>query len=99
MVHVTVAMSLSGCHVTSCNVAPLVSVKRLGGVLYLLTWPGHDLAPILVIVALSQALDGGGGWVMLSMVVVEGRSSDVALFEPQLPHLGSQVQGMGYMVL
>ena len=50
----------------------LVSVKRQGGFV-LLTCPGHDLATIIIVVALWRALDGGGGWVAWSMVVVVGR--------------------------
>ena len=38
--------------------------------LYLLTWAGHNLVTISVVVALWQALDGRGGWVALMMVVV-----------------------------
>ena len=38
--------------------------------LYLLTWAGHDLITVSVIVALWQALDRRGGWVASTMVVV-----------------------------
>ena len=71
VVHVTVVASLSGCHVASCDVAPLVGVSEAAGrgVVWL-TWAGHDLAAVVVvIVALWQALNGGGGWVVWSMVV------------------------------
>ena len=50
----------------------LVSMKRRGGVV-LLTWAGHDLAAVIVVIALWLALDGGGGWVAWLMVVVVGR--------------------------
>ena len=73
--HVTVVASSSGCHVTSCDVAPLVGVnEEAGRGVVVLTWSGHDLAAIIVIIALWWALDGGGGgWVASSMVVVVGR--------------------------
>ena len=68
-----VALS-SGCHVASCDVAPLVGVnEEAGRGVVLLTWAGHNLATIIVVVALWRALDGGGGWVASSMVVVVGR--------------------------
>ena len=75
---------------------------------HLLTWDGHDLATLSVVIALWRSLDGGGGWVASSMVVVDGLrrrwwwwegSNDVATFEPRLPHLGSHVLGVGYIVL
>ena len=93
MVHVMVVASLSGCHVASCNVAPLVGVnEEVGRGVVLLTWAGHDLAAVM------SSLRCGGR----SMVVVdglrcqcwwwwEGRSNDVATFEPCLLHLGSHV--------
>ena len=70
VVHVTVVTSSSGCHVTSCDMAPLVSMMRLGGVLCLLTWAGHDLAALIVVIVLWWALNGGGGWVASLMLVV-----------------------------
>ena len=76
----------------------LVSVKRRGGVV-LLTWAGHDLAAVIVVVALWRALNGGGGWVAWSMVVVVGKkkqrcgngSATVAAF-------GEPHAKVGYMV-
>ena len=74
VVCVTVVALSSGCHVTSCDVAPWVGVnEEAGRGVVLLTWAGHDLAAVIVVVALWRALDGGGGWVALSMVVVVGR--------------------------
>ena len=55
--------------VATCNVAPFMSMRRLGGVLCLLTWAGHNLSTV---VALWWALDGGGGWVASLMLVVVG---------------------------
>ena len=67
-------VSLSGCHVASCDVAPLVSVnEEAGRGVVLLTWAGHDLAAVIIVVALWRALNGGGGWVASLMVVVVGR--------------------------
>ena len=51
---------------------PVVSIRRLGGVLQLLTWAGHDHVTVSAVVALWQALDGDVGWVG-SMMVVVGR--------------------------
>ena len=66
-----VVASSSGCHVASCDVAPLVGVnEEAGRGVVLLTWAGHDLATVI---ALWRALNGGGGWVALLMVVVVGR--------------------------
>ena len=74
VVRVMVVMSLSGCLVASCDVAPLVGVnEEVGRGVVLLTWAGPDLAAVIVVVALWQALDGGGGWGVLSMLVVVGR--------------------------
>ena len=71
---VTVVVLSSGCHVASCDVAPLVGVsEEVGRGVVWLTWAGHDLATVVVVVALWRALDGGGGWVAWSMVVVVGR--------------------------
>ena len=70
VVCVMVVASSSGCHIASCNMAPLVSMKRLEGVLCLLTWAGHDLAAIIIIIELWQVLNGGGGQVASSIVVV-----------------------------
>ena len=93
----TVVALLSGCHVASCNMAPLVGVnEEAGRGFVLLTWAGHDLAAVIVIVACGRR----------SMVVVdglrrrwwwwwEGRSNDVATFEPRLPHLGSHMPRWG----
>ena len=54
--------------------APLVGInEEAGRGVVLLTWVGHDLATISVVVALWQVLDGGGGWAVLSMLVVVGR--------------------------
>ena len=47
-----------------------LSMTRLGGMRHLLTWDGHDLATLSVVVALWRSLDGGGGWVASLMVVV-----------------------------
>ena len=69
-----VVVSSSGCHVASCDVAPLVGVnEEAGRGVVLLTWAGHNLANVIIIIALWQALNGGGGWVALLMVVVVGR--------------------------
>ena len=93
VVCVTVVASSSGCHIASCDVAPLVSVnEEAGRGVVLLTWAGHDLAAIM------SLLRCGGR----SMVVVdglrcrwwwwwEGRSNNVAMFEPRLLHLGGHV--------
>ena len=70
VVCVMVVASSSGCHIASCNMAPLVSMMRLGGVLCLLTWAGHDLAALIVVIVLWRALNGGGGWVASLMLVV-----------------------------
>ena len=43
VVCVTVVASSSGCHVASCDVAPLVGVnEEAGRGVVLLTWAGHD---------------------------------------------------------
>ena len=69
-----VVVSSSGCHVASCDVAPLVGVnEEAGRGVVLLTWAGHNLAAVIAVIALWRALDGGGGWVALLMVVVVGR--------------------------
>ena len=74
VVCVTVVASSSGCHVASCDMAPLVGVnEEAGRGVVLLTWAGHDLAAVIIVFALWWALDGGGGWVASSMVVVVGR--------------------------
>ena len=66
--------SSSGCHVASCDVAPLVVVnEEAGRGVVLLTWAGHDVATVIVVVVLWRALDGGGGWVALLRLVVVGR--------------------------
>ena len=71
VVRVTVVTSLSGCHVASCNVAPLVGVnEEVGRGVVLLTWAGHDRAAIIVVVVLWRALNGDGGWVASLMLVV-----------------------------
>ena len=71
VVCVMVVMSSSGCHVASCDVAPLVGVnEEAGRGVVLLTWAGHNLAADIVVVALWWALNGGGGWVVSLMVVV-----------------------------
>ena len=63
VVCVTVVASSSGCHIASCDVAPLVSVnEEAGRGVVLLTWAGHDLAAIM------SLLRCGGR----SMVVVDG---------------------------
>ena len=63
--------SSSGCHIAASDMAPgLVSVNEVGGMGHLLTWTGHNLATLSVVVALWQSLDGGGGQVVLTMVVV-----------------------------
>ena len=97
VVHVMVGALSSGCHVASCDVAPLVGVnEEAGRGVVLLTWAGHDLAAVIVVVVCGGRL----------MVVVdglrrrwwwwwEGRSNDVATFEPRLPHLGSHVLRWG----
>ena len=74
VVHVMVVALSSGCHVASCDVAPLVGVNEevRRGIVWL-TWAGHNLAAIIVIIALWQALNGGGGWVASLMLVVVGR--------------------------
>ena len=73
-VRLAVVVSSSGCHVTSCDVAPLVVVNEEAGKgVVLLTWAGHDVAAVIVMVALWRALDGGGGWVASSRLVVVGR--------------------------
>ena len=73
-VRVAVVASSSGCHIASCDVAPLVVVnEEVGRGVVLLTWAGHDMAAIIVVVALWRALDGGGGWVASSRLVVVGR--------------------------
>ena len=74
VVRVTVGASLSGCHIASCNVAPLVGVnEEVGRGFVWLTWAGHDLATVIIIVVLWRALNGGGGWVAWLMLVVVGR--------------------------
>ena len=96
VVCVTVVMSSSGCHIASCDVAPLVGVnEEVGRGVVLLTWAGHDLAAIIVIVACggcSMVVDGlrrrcWWWW--------EGRSNNMATFEPWLLHLGSHVLRWG----
>ena len=73
-VRLGVVASSSGCHVPSCDVAPLVVVnEEAGRGVVFLTWAGHDVAAVIVVVALWRALDGGGGWVASSMLVVVGR--------------------------
>ena len=73
-VHVAVVASSSGCHIASCDVAPLVGVtEEAGRGVVLLTWAGHDMAAVIVVIALWRALNGGGGWVASSMLVVVGR--------------------------
>ena len=73
-VHLAVVASLSGCYVASCDMAPLVVVnEEVGRGVVLLTWAGHDVAAVIVVVALWQALHGGGGWVASSRLVVVGR--------------------------
>ena len=74
VVRVMVVALSSGCHIASCDVAPLVGVnEEVGRGVVLLTWAGHNLAAVIVIVVLWWALDGGGGWVASSMLVVVGR--------------------------
>ena len=74
VVCVTVVASSSGCHIASCDVAPLVGVNEEAGRGFVwLTWAGHDLAAIIVVVVLWRALKGGGGWVASLMLVVVGR--------------------------
>ena len=74
VLHVTVGASLSGCHVASCDVAPLVGVNEEAGRGFVwLTWAGHDLAAVIIVVVLWRALEGGGGWVASLMLVVVGR--------------------------
>ena len=74
VVCVTVGALSSGCHVTSCDVAPLVGVNEEAGRGFVwLTWAGHDLAAVIVVIVLWRALDGGGGWVAVSMLMVVGR--------------------------
>ena len=58
------------CHIAASDVAPSGVNKENGSVLYFLTWAGHDLVTISLVVALWQALDGRGGWVASTMVVV-----------------------------
>ena len=54
--------------------APLVGVnEEAGRGVVLLTWAGHEVATVIVVVALWRALNGGGGWVVSSMLVVVGR--------------------------
>ena len=66
--------SSSGCHVASCDVAPVVGInEEVGRGAVLLTWAGHDVAAVIVVVALWWGLNGGGGWVASSMLVVVGR--------------------------
>ena len=73
VVCVAVVASSSGCHVTSCDVAPLVGVnEEAGRGVVLLTWAGHDVAAVIIVVALWRALNGGG-WVASLMLVVVGR--------------------------
>ena len=48
----------------------MVSIRRLSGVLQLLTWAGHDHITVSAVVALWWALDGDVGWVGSTMVVV-----------------------------
>ena len=73
-VRVAVVASSSGCHVASCNVASLVvDNEEVGRGVVLLTWAGHDVAAVIIMVALWRALDGGGGWVASSRLVVVGR--------------------------
>ena len=49
----TVVTSLSGCHIASSNMAPLVGVNEEAGKgVVLLTWAGYDLAAVIIIVAL-----------------------------------------------
>ena len=63
-----VVVSLSG------DVAPVVGVnEEAGRGVVLLTWAGHNVAAVIVVVALWRGLDGGGGWVASSMLVVMGR--------------------------
>ena len=62
VVHVMVVMLSSGCHIASCDVAPSVGVnEEAGRGIVLLTWACHDLAAVIIVVALWQVLDGGGG--------------------------------------
>ena len=73
-VHLAVVASLSGCYVASCDMAPWVVVnEEVGRGVVLLTWAGHDVATVIVVVALWRALHGGGGWVASSRLVVVGR--------------------------
>ena len=98
-VYITVVTSLSGCHVASSDVAPLVSMKGWEGCCVCLPGLGTTQLPS------SSPLHCGRH----SMVVVdglchqwwwwEGRSNDVAMFEPQLLHLGSHMPGVGYFGL
>ena len=61
VVCVMVVASSSSCHVASCDVAPLVGVnEEVGRGIVLLTWAGHNLAAVIIVVALWWALDGGG---------------------------------------
>ena len=61
----------SSCHIAASDMAPgLVSVNEVGGMGNLLTWAGHDLATLSIIIAFWQSLNGGGGWVVSLMVVV-----------------------------
>ena len=71
MVHVTVVASSSGCHVTSCDVAPLIGVSEEAGrrcVAYL-AWaqPGHHHRRRCVVAGtqwwwwMGCMVDGGGG--------------------------------------
>ena len=58
------------CHFAASDVAPSGVNKENGSLLYLLTWAGHDLITVSVVVALWRVLDGHGGWVASTMVVV-----------------------------
>ena len=71
VVCVTVVASSSGCHVASCDVAPLVGVnEEAGSGVVLLTWAGHDLAAVMSSLRCGRhsmwwwtgcVVDGGGG--------------------------------------
>ena len=70
VVHVTVVASSSGCHVASCDVAPLAVVnEEAGRGVVLLTWAGHDVAAVIVVVAgarwwwwwMGCVVEAGGG--------------------------------------
>ena len=58
------------CHVAASDVAPGGVNKENGSVVYLLTWAGHDLIAVSIVVALWRVLDGRGGWIASTMVVV-----------------------------